>query len=676
MSRGKTDVPLNDVDGDKLELGPYAEGLARFIGRCQTPMNIGVQGEWGSGKTSLMKLVRNRLDEQAASGDGPLVIHHWFETWQYGAVGNADTLGVRLLQDLVLKLSVTPGADSHQLMRMGERLMRAGAAIAPAVGKAFVAGSASKLSGGVLDGGTLASSMSGDGGVQIGDIRTSFEELVQKVVRQQKSSLGLKKKEAPARVVVFVDDLDRIRPGRAVALLEILKNFMDVKDTVFVVACDYDVVREGVKELMGIVDPIKVNAFFHKIFQVPFEMPIASYSVAPLLEDWLAEWLPSGKKHKARARVLARDYYQLVEAALGTNPRAFKRFLNTVDLQCSVDESYGSKNAKDPTRVRIARWEGEDHEVATWVASLLGMFAFQTRWPDIAGYIYFDLLANQDPNVGVRHFERAIRTLSADWVGWDQGEAGVDVEPDPDEQLHALLRRKFAGPKLDRDWRQHPEMEQLAEFAGLWFRALDRSDKEGRGRLDAQELNCIWCWTRRLVGSSGTTSKRRGKWAFHEQVLSQYPKSGDAYRGLCDAIQAWATEIPSMSCWYNRDGLGVGLQSGGAKTKVFMRCYLDAKLGPIVRFRAAKGLADRYFDLEGLEALGSELVAVLVENGFQVTSSQGSYLVAFNSGHKDGVVSQMDAVMRAFKLFIDGACALRPPQPDIPKDDDDDGDDD
>ena len=59
------------------------------------------------------------------------------------------------------------------------------------------------------------------------------------------------------RVVVYVDDLDRIEPRDAVSILELLKNIFNIKDCVFVLAIDYQVVVKGLKEKFG--DPTPEN---------------------------------------------------------------------------------------------------------------------------------------------------------------------------------------------------------------------------------------------------------------------------------------------------------------------------------------------------------------------------------------------------------------------------------
>ena len=99
---GVSDIPLSGIGGgeDNLNISPYADGLSHFVIGSQTPMTVGIQGEWGSGKTSLMRLVRRRIENDS---DNQLITF-WFETWQYGAMGDAETLGLLLMRDLAGKL--------------------------------------------------------------------------------------------------------------------------------------------------------------------------------------------------------------------------------------------------------------------------------------------------------------------------------------------------------------------------------------------------------------------------------------------------------------------------------------------------------------------------------------------------------------------------------------------
>ena len=75
-----------------------------------------------------------------------------------------------------------------------------------------------------------------------------------------------KKAGEKGRVIIFVDDLDRLDPARAVELLEVLKIFLDCRKCVFVLAIDYGVVARGVKaKYGGDFNDEKAKSFFDKI---------------------------------------------------------------------------------------------------------------------------------------------------------------------------------------------------------------------------------------------------------------------------------------------------------------------------------------------------------------------------------------------------------------------------
>jgi hypothetical protein len=656
---GSRDKALEVRDEDRLALKYYADGLAKFIGSCQTPMTIGVQGEWGSGKTSLMKLARVELRRRSEEDKAfPVIIDHWFDTWQYGAVGSADVLGVRLLQDLTEEIRRRGKQDDMALFKAADSVWQAARRIAPGVARAVTVGAATTASGGMVDSATLSSALAGGGeALNVGNIRDSFGTLVAHIVQEKTQKAG-------ARVVVFIDDLDRIRPGRAVALLEILKNFMDVDNTVFVVACDYDVVLEGVKELMGIESPTKVRAFFHKIFQVPFEMPTASYSVQPLLREWLEAKL--GKS--GIGAELAKSLTPLVEAALGTNPRALKRFLNTVDLQCAVDAAYpteapcgtdlGAQHMKP-----VQKWKGKG--VNAWVANLLGMFALQSTWPDVADFVLYDALGEREEAVATRRFEQALRTLSRDWNGWNlassrkgKGELEEEPEEQPEEQLEALLRRTYGGPELKLDW-QHPRLEQLSDFAALWFAALDQQvGGVGANTLTADEISWLWRWSQRMVAQRGSGAQRRGKWAFKELARNISPRHADAYLGLLDSVEQWCERNSVLTASYDRYGLWVRLLDITGKPQRFLQYKIERKQ-LLIKVRAAPS-EDIKFGKEGLGELGLALRRCLEEEGFHPQVGYGYINIRFDDGHRDGDTAQMDRLTLAFKELLDGTVQLQP----------------
>ena len=149
------------------------------------------------------------------------------------------------------------------------------------------------------------------------------------------------------KVVVFIDDLDRLVPTKAVELLEALKLFLDIDHCVYIIACDYKVVARGLKEKFGEEGDRKGKSFFDKIIQVPFKMPTRQYQtdkyIAALLE-------------KIGVPAEGRDvemYRELVASSVGFNPRTMKRLFNSLLLlNILLDRQEGGKAAEGPRRDR------------------------------------------------------------------------------------------------------------------------------------------------------------------------------------------------------------------------------------------------------------------------------------------------------------------------------------
>ena len=68
-----------------------------------------------------MRLVRRRIENDS---DHKLITF-WFETWQYGAMGDAETLGLLLMRDLAGKLLEALRDQEQLAYNMSDR-MRAG----------------------------------------------------------------------------------------------------------------------------------------------------------------------------------------------------------------------------------------------------------------------------------------------------------------------------------------------------------------------------------------------------------------------------------------------------------------------------------------------------------------------------------------------------------------------
>lgn len=293
---GFTDKPLNGRSEDIFDVEKYIKGLSSFILECDTPMTVAVQGDWGSGKTSFMMLIREELEDK--------VLPVWFNTWQFSQFNLGDRLPLLLVSRLTASLGLKGvQADSikSSLRTLGGVLFRVGLSAASTMTGLDVAGAAE----------SAMSSGEEDVTEAISTLKTRFQDCVKQALKEQKKD----------RVVIFVDDLDRLEPARAVELLEVLKLFLDCDRCVFLLAIDYSVVSQGIRQKYGeSLDRDKGRSFFDKIIQVPFKMPVAHYDIEKFVRAAMEQMhLPVAD---------AAPYVSLIRTSIGYNPRGIKRLLN------------------------------------------------------------------------------------------------------------------------------------------------------------------------------------------------------------------------------------------------------------------------------------------------------------------------------------------------------------
>ena len=105
---------------DTLNLLPYAEALRDFIHECESPMTIGIQGDWGIGRTSLMNMLRGSGDgQQSGLLDAGLCRTISLDSWPYSQFDQSDYMAAACLYALTQQLGQTleqeAGVDSAEL---------------------------------------------------------------------------------------------------------------------------------------------------------------------------------------------------------------------------------------------------------------------------------------------------------------------------------------------------------------------------------------------------------------------------------------------------------------------------------------------------------------------------------------------------------------------------------
>jgi predicted KAP-like P-loop ATPase len=72
-----TDDPAEE---DALYFQSYSENLANIIREAKPKFPIGIFGKWGTGKTTLMKMIKGELEKDK---DKDKILTVWFDAWRY-----------------------------------------------------------------------------------------------------------------------------------------------------------------------------------------------------------------------------------------------------------------------------------------------------------------------------------------------------------------------------------------------------------------------------------------------------------------------------------------------------------------------------------------------------------------------------------------------------------------
>ena len=313
------DFPIQDAQQDLFNMSYYAETLAAFITQASTPLTISIQGEWGSGKTSLMNLVVNELKKSSKVKYEIIRI----EAWEYfvGNTGNSlERFALSLIDEIISRN--TDNKLTKELQKV-----RKCCGIFFSKGISFLGGINQ------LDTATIEDIKSFMGTNEllsiIKNLRKSLEELVEKNNRLH---------EENTIYVFLIDDLDRIEPELSVKILELLKNIFYIPQCIFILSVDFEIVIKGLKKryrdyLDG--SPFNYRDYFDKLIQLTFTLPINSYEVEPLFTNILTEYgYWENRELSFDDRSMIRD---LLRLSVGNNPRKIKRLANAVYVSYLLD---------------------------------------------------------------------------------------------------------------------------------------------------------------------------------------------------------------------------------------------------------------------------------------------------------------------------------------------------
>jgi hypothetical protein len=242
------DRPIERAEDDLLGREGFIRQIVAHVRAA--PMDdgyvIGLAGPWGSGKSSVLALAMQQLEPDA------VVVQ--FEPWLFSG---ASELVLRFFSEISEALS---GRGTRGLRRLGRRISEYGAAVAPAAG-----------------------ALLGPGGQLVGAPQRILEAAGGSTSKQR-NELRKLLTERSQRIVVVVDDVDRLASDEIREIVRLVKLVGDLPGIVYLLSYE----RKRVEAALAEPGAVEGRAFLEKIVQSPFAMPpVSNERLTELALGWL-----------------------------------------------------------------------------------------------------------------------------------------------------------------------------------------------------------------------------------------------------------------------------------------------------------------------------------------------------------------------------------------------------
>ena len=241
------DHVANEGRGDQLKFKSSAEVLARAALYTDSPITIGIFGNWGSGKTSLMRLMHEIVNKEGQGDNAAVAV--WFNAWQYEREEHLIIpLIATIVRDMKNKQEQWQGKNDRASQKALKIMKDGGKKVYDSL-RSVLYGISMKGKLGVPSLGELEISAS------MKDMIERYEAVTQDTLMarslyfdafDQLSNISHSNTQKP-QIVVFIDDLDRCFPEQAVRLLESVKLVLHQPKFSFVLGIYPQIVEEFIR---------------------------------------------------------------------------------------------------------------------------------------------------------------------------------------------------------------------------------------------------------------------------------------------------------------------------------------------------------------------------------------------------------------------------------------------
>ena len=340
------DKPIKIGSEDLLGRSFFSKQLAKALYECDASdgLVIGLFGKWGSGKTSVLNMTMNEIKKMAEESENkPLIVT--FSPWNYSDKDNLTRLFFRRL------ITRIEGQDNQAKKKeLGKKLKKYvnvldGLAFVPVFGNALAA-------------------------VLKGFARDWVNKLLEVPdLDKAKEDLEAILKESNQKIMVVIDDIDRITNSQIRDIFHLAKQVGNFPNIVYILSMDREIVCRALQEIHN----VDGHEYLEKIIQIPFEVP---------------------QMHKDKVRdYLLNQLNQIIREIAG-EVKLDRRYWDKIFINCIISYIDNLRDANRLINVFRFKYEALYQEVS--VEDMIGITTLEVLEPKLYKWIYNnkDILCN------------------------------------------------------------------------------------------------------------------------------------------------------------------------------------------------------------------------------------------------------------------------------------------
>ena len=308
----RPDQPIKSHSEDLLGRCTFAKSLAKSILNYEQKdsISIGLFGEWGSGKTSIINMTMEEAEKLSNENElKPIIVK--FNPWNFS---DQNQLISYFFSELSSELGRTDHGEKH--VKLGKTIQQYAGFFEPLSLVPFLStiGEAAKA---IKNAGAAAEKAGEAQSKNLSAIKQDLSKLLEELNR---------------KIIIIIDDIDRLNNTEIRQIFQLVKSLADFPNTIYLLSFDKDVVINALKK----VQEGAGKEYLEKVIQVPFEIPkLSKGEVERYLFAQLDEIIKDIPQDEWDSRYWGNIYHSGLKHFFN-NLRHVNRYINTLKFNIGM----------------------------------------------------------------------------------------------------------------------------------------------------------------------------------------------------------------------------------------------------------------------------------------------------------------------------------------------------